>query len=93
MLEFLVAAICISGFSGCAESSSAYYRHNKSLQELSQAINEKAQKISKNKQWIVYAATPIYAAASNQPAKIVLYEGAVMSLDLKKSSVSVVWTY
>jgi hypothetical protein len=93
-LEFMVATVCITGQGkGCSESTSAYYRQSKELQEVSKRLEDIGNDIAKKHQWVVYAATPICSVVAGQPAKFHIRDGAVLGINLKEESVFLQWNY
>jgi hypothetical protein len=93
-LEFTVATVCIAGNgSGCSEATSAYYKQNVQLQRVVQNVESFGKEIVENNQWIVYAATPMYATLSGQPARFHVYKGVVLGVNVRNNSAFVQWTY
>lgn len=93
MLEALVVTICTIGKTGCSESTSAYYKQSDDLQELTRSVNDYGQKITKDQQWLVYTATPIYMIKNKQVASIRVYKNAVLNLDSKESNLIFKWNF
>ena len=92
-VEALVMAACIQGKGGCSESTTAYYQSSGEAKAIVQNIEKVGQKITNNHKWIVYILTPAYAAASGQPANIVLSQGWMLGIDIKKELLMVQWSY
>jgi hypothetical protein len=93
LLEALVITVCVNGYDGCSQSTSAYYQHNKELQAISKRVERYGKELTKNHEWLVYAATPIYAIASQKPAKFMIYKGTTLNVDPWKQSLGIQWSY
>lgn len=93
MLEALVVTVCTVGKVGCSESTSAYYKQSRDLQEVTRSVNDYGQKITRDQQWLVYAVTPIYILKKRQLASIPIYKGAVLNLDSKESNLIFKWNF
>ncbi len=92
-IELLVASTCVSGNPGCAESTSAYYQYNKDLQQVVKNTENYGKKLVNGNEWIVYAATPVYAIASGRDAKFRLFKGTTLGVNVRQSSLFLQWNY
>lgn len=92
-LEMMVASVCIIGQDGCSSATSAYYQSNKEMQEIVKNAEQYGQKLVKGHEYIVYAATPIYAVASGKPAIIKISRTLNLNVDVKGSAVALQWNY
>jgi hypothetical protein len=93
MLEALVIAACLQNQGGCSESSAAYYANNKDAQLMVKNIEEYGRRLTNGREWLVYVATPIYAAASGKPANFHIYKRFTLSIDFKQELIAVQWSY
>lgn len=93
LLEALVLTVCVNGYDGCSQSTSVYYKQSRELQAISQRAEKISQAIIKDREWIVYLGSPIYSIAVHQPAKILIYKGATISIDPWKNSLALQWNY
>lgn len=93
LLEALILTVCINGYEGCSQSTSAYYKQSRELQAISQKAERISQAIVKNREWIVYIGSPIYSIAAHQPAKILVYKGTTLSIDPWSNKVAIQWNY
>jgi hypothetical protein len=93
LLEVLVISVCVNQQGGCSEATSAYYKQSKDLQTISENAEKLGKKLAAEHEWLVYTATPIYALASRQPAKILLYKGTILSIDPFKQAIGIQWNY
>ncbi len=92
-LEALVVTVCLQGAGGCSETTSAYYKQSVVLQDINRNIEDYGKRITRNNEWLVYAATPLYAIASQKPATIKVYKGTTISVDPWKQAVALQWNY
>lgn len=93
LVEALVVATCLQQKGGCSESTSAYYSYNKEVQNIVKTTEAFGKKIVKGNEWIVYAASPLYAVAAGKPVNIHMYKGWVLGLDIKQELVLIKWSY
>jgi hypothetical protein len=93
LLEALVLTVCVQGHDGCSQGTSAYYEQSKELKELAKNAEKIGKRITENNQWLVYVGSPIYALASHQPAKILLFRGTVLSVDPFHQGLGLQWSY
>lgn len=93
LLEALIVTVCLRESYGCSESTSAYYKQSKQLQEITEAVERYGKKITHNNEWVVYVGTPLYAVVSRKPAKIHIYRGITFNVDLWNQAVALQWSY
>ncbi len=92
LLESLVVYACLEG-KGCSDSTSAYYSYNKDMQVLSQRVEQYGQMIVKDRQYIVYVATPMYAAITGKKAEFLIHKGFYLIVDMKEPGLGLKWSY
>lgn len=92
-LETLILGICVQGHGGCSESTSAYYQHNKDVQQVVKNVEEYGKKMVNGNEWIVYAATPFYAFVSGKPATFTIARGWALEVNVKEQAAAIKWTY
>jgi hypothetical protein len=92
-VELLVASSCIYGTAGCREATNAYYEYNQDLKQFTKSVEEYGKKLTRNHEWIVYAATPVYAIASGQTARFQVYKHTIFGVNPKDKSVLIEWSY
>jgi len=92
-LEALVVAACLQQKGGCSESTSAYYKSNKELQEATKNAEALGKRIVNGNEWIVYAATPMYAIATGATANFHIHKGWIFGVDIKNERVMIQWSY
>lgn len=92
-LETLIAANCIVNKVGCGESTSAYYQQSVELHDLKDKIENYGKYIVQDQDWLIYAATPMYAIAAKQSARIMINHNLMMNVDLNKSTLGLQWNY
>lgn len=93
LAEALVLAACIQNQGGCTEASSAYYQGNKDLQIVAKNVEDLGNRVVQGNEWIVYAATPFYAAMSGQQSNFKLSRQWLMGINVKKELVVLQWSY
>ena len=93
LMEALVVISCVQQKGGCSESTSAYYQSNKDAQAIVQKVEDFGKKIVNNNEWLVYAATPMYAVASGETAHFHVYRGWILGINVKKETVLIQWSY
>lgn len=93
LLEALVITVCIQGYEGCSQSTSAYYQQSKELKAVKKNVENYGKKLARNNEWLVYAATPMYAIAMRKPAKILVYRGVTLNIDPWTETIGFQWTY
>lgn len=92
LLESLVVYACLEG-KGCSDSTSAYYSYNKEIQYASKRVEQYGQMIIKDREYIVYVATPIYAAITGKKAEFLLHKGIYLIIDMKEPGAGLKWSY
>ena len=92
LLESLVFITCAQG-DGCGTVTEAYYKSNAELQSVVKGAEDFGKRLVKGNEYIVYAATPIYAIATGQGATFKIGSHSVLLLNPYKESVGFVWTY
>lgn len=92
LLESLVVYACLEG-KGCSDSTSAYYSYNKDIQVLSKRVENYGQMIIKDREYIVYVATPIYAAITGKKAEFLIHKGFDLIIDVKQPGLGLKWSY
>lgn len=92
-LELLVATVCISGEPGCSTATSAYYESNKELQQSVKRMEKMGKELVRGNEYIVYAATPLYAVLSNKPASFKLGRNLNLNISVKQASIGLQWNY
>ncbi len=93
LAELLVVTACLQDKGGCTESSSAYYKSNKDLQTVVEHAEDYGKRIVNGNEWIVYAATPFYAALSGQQANFKLSRQWLLGVNVKKENIVLQWSY
>ena len=93
MVEALVIAACLQNQGGCSESTSAYYESSKEAKAFVQNAEKLGKRMVAGHEWMVYAATPVYAMASGKPAFIHVYKAIVVGVDIKKEQLLLQWSY
>lgn len=92
LIEALVIASCVQG-SGCSQSTSAYYMHNKYLQEFAQRVHRVADPIIKENNWVVYLVVPVYTVSSGKTASIPLTKNTSLNVSINNSYVGFQFNY
>ncbi len=92
LLESLVVYACLQG-KGCSDSTSAYYSYNKELQYMSKRVEHYGQMISKDRAYIVYVATPLYAVMTGKKAEFLIHKGFYLLVDVKEPGIGLKWSY
>ena len=93
LLEALILTVCINGYEGCSQSTSAYYKQSRELQAINKKVENISQYIIKDREWIVYLGSPIYSIAAHQPAKILVYKGTTLTINPWSNSVGMQWNF
>lgn len=93
LLEALVITVCANGYDGCSQTTSAYYQQSRELQAISKKVENFGNLIIKDRDWIVYVGTPMYAFATHRPAKFLVYKGTTFNVDPWNKAVGLQWSY
>ena len=93
LMEALVVISCVQQKGGCSESTSAYYQSNKDLQAVVENVDAFGKRMVRGNEWIVYAATPFYAAMSGQQSNFKLSKQWLLGVNIKKELVVLQWSY
>jgi hypothetical protein len=93
LLETLVATTCLMGKGGCSEVTGNYYSYNKDLQDVVKNTERIGENYIKDKKYIIYVFTPVYAVISGKNASFKLHKSLILNLNFKQSTVGLQWTY
>ena len=93
LMEALVVTACLQQKGGCSESTSAYYKSNKEIQDIVHNVDAFGKRIVRGNEWIVYAATPMYAIATGATANFHIHKGWMLGIDIKGEKVLLQWSY
>jgi hypothetical protein len=93
LLEALIVTVCVNGYDGCSQAQSAYYEQSPELKQIVRNVDQYKKRVLKDKEWMVYVGTPVYAIASKRPAKILIWRGTTISVDPWTQSFGLQWSY
>lgn len=91
--ESLIVYLCISGSSGCTESTSAYYYQSQELQNIGYNVEKTLKSFADNNKYLVYVGTPVLSLLANRTANVRIYRGTSVGYDPKDRVVSLNWAY
>lgn len=93
LLEVLVVSVCASGQPGCDRATQAYYQSSTEVQEIVHNTERIGKRLVEGHEYLVYIATPIYAAISGKDVVVKIKKDLNLNLNFKEESLALQWSY